>query len=213
MTARYTALANGLRSTRAFGRHRSWTTGLAACLASGLLAVGLLLIHPASVAWSVDAGRGKALFGQCKRCHQVGGGAEHRIGPQLNDVFGRAAGSLANYRYSQAMKAAGAGGLVWTEATLDAFLSDPPALVPQLAHELRGHWRGRTTGPSSWHGCAAFQAPGQIYRRRSRPPRPRNTASTRRSSPSGETPNTAPILRANAQPATGRTEPTRASPR
>ena len=58
--------------------------------------------------------RGKALFGQCKRCHQVGGGAEHRIGPHLNDVIGRAAGSLANYRYSQAMKAAGVGGLVWS---------------------------------------------------------------------------------------------------
>ena len=93
---------------------------------------------PAAGALGADAGRGKALFGQCKRCHQVGGGAEHRIGPHLNDVFGRAAGSLANYRYSQAMKAAGAGGLVWTEATLDAFLSDPPVLVPSSRMSFAG---------------------------------------------------------------------------
>ena len=138
MTAPCTALANGLRSTRAFGRHWFWTTGLAACLASGLLAVALLAVLPVAGAWSADAGRGKALFGQCKRCHQVGGGAEHRIGPHLNDVFGRAAGSLANYRYSQAMKAAGAGGLVWAEATLDAFLSDPHAFVPSSRMSFAG---------------------------------------------------------------------------
>lgn len=138
MTARSTALANGLKSTRAFGRQWSWATALAAYVASGLLAIALLAIVPAASAWSADAGRGKALFGQCKRCHQVGGGAEHRIGPHLNDVFGRAAGSLADYRYSQAMEAAGAGGLVWAEATLDTFLSDPPALVPHSRMSFAG---------------------------------------------------------------------------
>ena len=138
MTAPFTASANRLRSTRAFGRRRPWPAGLAACLASGLLAVALLAILPATSAWCTDDGRGKALFGQCKRCHQVGGGAEHRIGPQLNDVFGRAAGSLADFRYSAAMKAAGSGGLLWTEATLDAFLSDPAALVPHSRMSFAG---------------------------------------------------------------------------
>ncbi len=137
MTAPYTASANELRSTKASGRHRPRPASLAACLASGLLSVALLVVLSAA-AWSADAGRGKALFDQCKRCHQVGDGAEHRIGPQLNDVFGRAAGSLADYRYSQAMKAAGAGGLVWTEATLDAFLSDPVALVPHSRMSFAG---------------------------------------------------------------------------
>ena len=213
MTAPCTALANGSRSTRAFGRHRSWTTGLAACLASGLLAVALLLIHPASVAWSVDAGRGKALFGQCKRCHQVGGGAEHRIGPQLNDVFGRAAGSLANYRYSQAMKAAGAGGLVWAEATLDAFLSDPPALVPSSRMSFAGlegaDRQGRAPGMAARLFRSEFRsAAGGAYRDargirpRSADPRHPGRPRIRRLS-----------CGANAPPATGRTEPTRASPR
>ena len=95
-----------------------------------LLAAALLALLPAAGAWSTEAARGRALYLECKRCHQVGGGAEHRIGPHLNDVFGRAAGSLEGFRYSPAMTSAGAGGLVWTEATLDAFLSDPHAYLP-----------------------------------------------------------------------------------
>ena len=107
-------------------------------LASGLLAAALLLVLPAAGAWGADAARGKALFSQCKRCHQVGSGAEHRIGPHLNDIFGRAAGSLADFRYSRAMQEAGDGGLVWSEATLDEFLSDPPALVPRSRMSFGG---------------------------------------------------------------------------
>ena len=137
MTAPYTALANGLTSTRAIERRRPWTAGLSACVTSRLLVLALLAALPVA-AWGADAERGKTLFGQCKRCHQMGGGAEHRIGPQLNGVFGRAAGSLGDFRYSAAMKAAGSGGLVWTEATLDAFLFDPPALVPRSRMSFDG---------------------------------------------------------------------------
>ena len=138
MTARYTAFEDGLPSTRATQRHRPRTVGLAACATSRLLAAALLVVLQAAGAWSADDGRGNALYLQCKRCHQVGAGAEHRIGPHLNDVFGRAAGSLGGFRYSPAMKAAGSGGLVWTEATLDAFLSDPRALVPRLRMSFAG---------------------------------------------------------------------------
>ncbi|MFX7894976.1 cytochrome c family protein, partial [Acinetobacter baumannii] len=51
----------------------------------------------------------------------------HGFGPQLNGLLGRKAGSLPGYAYSPAMKAS---GLVWTEATLTAFLRDPNAVVP-----------------------------------------------------------------------------------
>ena len=100
--------------------------------------MALLVLLPAAGAWSGDVERGRELYRQCKRCHQVGGGAEHRIGPHLNDLFGRAAGSLADFRYSPAMKAAGSGGLVWTVTTLDTFLSDPPALVPRSRMSFAG---------------------------------------------------------------------------
>ena len=119
-------------------RRRRRTAGPAARLACGLLAVALMLALPAAGAWTADAARGKALFGECKRCHQVGSGAEHRIGPHLNDVFGRAAGALADYRYSRAMREAGAGGVVWSETTLDKFISDPSALVPRSRMSFGG---------------------------------------------------------------------------
>ena len=114
-------------------RHRSGPAGLA-----GLLAAALIAGLPADGARSAETGRGKALYAQCKRCHQVGDGAKHRIGPQLNDLFGRAAGSLDDFRYSRAMRAAGSGGLVWTADTLDAFLANPRAVVPRTRMSFAG---------------------------------------------------------------------------
>ncbi len=96
-----------------------------------------MVVLPAA-AWCADAERGKALYRQCKRCHQVGAGAGHRIGPHLNDVFGRVAGSLRGFRYSPAMKTVGSGGLVWTGTTLDVFLSGPSALVPRTRMSFAG---------------------------------------------------------------------------
>jgi cytochrome c len=104
--------------------------GPAARAPSRPLAAGLLALLSTAGAWGADDGRGGALYSECKRCHQAGRGAEHRIGPHLNDVFGRRAASLGGFRYSPAMQAAGAGGLTWTEATLDAFLADPHAYLP-----------------------------------------------------------------------------------
>ena len=73
------SLAAGVPFTmkpRIAGRRRLRTAGLAAYVASGLLAVALPAVLPAAGAWGADAGHGKALFGQCKRCHQADGAAE-----------------------------------------------------------------------------------------------------------------------------------------
>ena len=105
---------------------------------AAFLLLALFAVLTVTGAGGADAERGKALYLECKRCHQVGGGAEHRIGPHLNDLFGRAAASSPDYRYSPAMKEAGATGLVWTAATLDAFLADPRALVPHTRMSFAG---------------------------------------------------------------------------
>ena len=123
--ARFTACASGFPSARRAAR------------LAGAVAAILVATLPAA-APGADAGRGKALYGQCKRCHQVGAGAQHRIGPHLNDLFGRSAAGLGDFRYSRAMKAAGAGGLVWTEARLDSFIENPRALVPRSRMSFAG---------------------------------------------------------------------------
>ncbi len=76
-----------------------------------------------------DAAKGEKVFKKCAACHTVGEGAAHKVGPHLNDVFGRTAGGLHDYKYSKAMIDAGAGGLVWNEETLATYLADPKGAI------------------------------------------------------------------------------------
>ncbi|MBK5373962.1 cytochrome c family protein [Pseudomonas sp. TH43] len=63
----------------------------------------------------------------CGGCHQVGESARPGFGPQLNGIFGRPAGTSANYVYSDAMKNS---GVTWDRDTLTAYLKDPKGVVP-----------------------------------------------------------------------------------
>lgn len=95
------------------------------------LLIGLVLATSSVAAEELgDAERGAELYGQCATCHQVGQGAEHRVGPHLNGVFGRSLGGLQDYtRYSPGLKRAGVDGVTWTADTLDAYIQNPRALV------------------------------------------------------------------------------------
>jgi cytochrome c len=75
---------------------------------------------------------------QCKSCHQIGEGAKNRVGPQLNGIFGRPAGSVEDAKYSKSMLRAGDDGLIWTEETLDAYIENPKALVSKTRMSFRG---------------------------------------------------------------------------
>ncbi len=74
-----------------------------------------------------DAARGKIVFLECQGCHAVAPGGPSLIGPNLAGVYGREAAALPGYTYSAALKAS---GITWTSAKLDAWLTDPSALVP-----------------------------------------------------------------------------------
>jgi cytochrome c len=77
-----------------------------------------------------DPVAGATVFKKCSGCHAVGPGAQNKLGPQLNGVIGRVAGSLLDYDYSPAMVEAGKQGLAWTGETLRDFLSNPKQYVP-----------------------------------------------------------------------------------
>nr|WP_238547838.1 c-type cytochrome [Meridianimarinicoccus roseus] len=112
----------------------AWLGGLAATQASGAAAdTGT----EAALAGG-DAARGAELFGQCSGCHQVGVGAVNRVGPHLNGVFDRRAGSVPGFAYSDAMDRMGADGLIWGYRTLDAYLENPRALVSRTRMSYRG---------------------------------------------------------------------------
>lgn len=90
-----------------------------------LLYVFLTLLLPVAAHAGGDPAHGQALYrSQCAACHSVD---YNGVGPAHKGVFGRRAGTLANYNYSPALKAA---GVMWTEASLEQWLSDPERLVP-----------------------------------------------------------------------------------
>ncbi|TIR25913.1 MAG: cytochrome c family protein [Mesorhizobium sp.] len=75
-----------------------------------------------------DAAAGEKVFTKCKVCH-VADQDQNRIGPSLNGVIGRVAGTHPNFTYSAAMIAAGKSGVKWDEPTLATYLHAPQAMV------------------------------------------------------------------------------------
>jgi cytochrome c len=71
-----------------------------------------------------DAAHGEALYEGCQDCHSLD---KNDVGPRHRGVFGRKAGSLPDYEYSDGLKSA---GFVWDEAMLDKWLTDPQGLIP-----------------------------------------------------------------------------------
>lgn len=82
-----------------------------------------------------DAAAGEAAFAQCKACHSLEEG-KVSIGPSLHKVVGRAAGSVAGFAYSTAMKSS---GITWTEDKIFAYLEKPQSLVPGTKMSFAGY--------------------------------------------------------------------------
>jgi cytochrome c len=97
---------------------------IGAMRAMAALATTLLLTGAARA--DGDAARGEARFQDCAACHKLEAGANN-VGPSLHGIFARKAGELSDFRYSPALKRS---GIVWTPETLDAFVTNPQALVP-----------------------------------------------------------------------------------
>ena len=77
---------------------------------------------------SVDDGA--EVFKKCRACHDVGPGAKNKVGPLLNGIVGRPAGTIEGFPYSAANKEAGAKGLVWTEEVMFKYLEAPLSFMP-----------------------------------------------------------------------------------
>ncbi|WP_293867337.1 cytochrome c family protein [uncultured Alsobacter sp.] len=92
-----------------------------------VIVAGTVILATASGASAQDAAAGEKVFTVCRACHQVGDTAKNGVGPVLNGLFGRKAGSVAGYSYSTANKES---GLSWDEATFADYIKDPKAKVP-----------------------------------------------------------------------------------
>ncbi|WP_374452984.1 c-type cytochrome [Phenylobacterium sp.] len=76
---------------------------------------------------TADIDNGKAKFAMCRSCHTIVEGGANLTGPNLHGVFGRKAGALENYKYSDAVKNA---GFVWDAEHLDKWLAEPRTFLP-----------------------------------------------------------------------------------
>src|SRR5579871_1439809 len=104
-------------------------TGAIALMADWMkrLLIAFLLAAGPDPARAQDATEGETAFTICKACHQVGDNAKNAIGPVLNQLFGRRAGSVAGYSYSDANKKS---DITWYEATFSEYVKDPKTKIP-----------------------------------------------------------------------------------
>jgi cytochrome c len=103
-----------------------------------LVAAGLLVLSAHTLAEEASGGdpaAGERVYKKCMTCHRIGPGATNVIGPQQNNLVGRPAGEAPGFAYSPLNKAAGAAGLVWTEANLFDYLADPNEFLRKFLKE------------------------------------------------------------------------------
>lgn len=90
-------------------------------------AIVSLLIAGSGGAHAQDAAAGEKVFAQCRACHQVGEKAKNVVGPVMNGLFGRTAGTVEGYSYSAANKNS---GITWTEEVFAEYIKNPRAKIP-----------------------------------------------------------------------------------
>lgn len=101
-------------------------------------ALGLALLAPLPGFAEGDPAKGERVFNRCKACHAVGEDAANKVGPILTGIVGAAAGLNPDFRYSDALMAQAAEGLVWDEETLTAFITRPTDVIPGTAMSYAG---------------------------------------------------------------------------
>jgi cytochrome c len=91
----------------------------------------IVLCCMAQPTFAQNAENGAQAFKVCRACHQVGDGAKNTLmGPALNGIIGRKAGTIEGFSYSPVNKDAGEKGLIWTEEKLLDYLKSPAAFMP-----------------------------------------------------------------------------------
>lgn len=95
-----------------------------------LAAVAVTALWGANTAHAQDAANGEDIFKRCRACHEIGEGAKNKVGPILNGIVGRKAGTIEGFKYSDANLKAGADGWVWTEEKMMEYLLNPRAAMP-----------------------------------------------------------------------------------
>lgn len=143
-------------------------------LAAGAFALAALFAAGPARSEGGDARTGEEVYSRCLACHAL---AFDRTGPRHCGLFGRHAGSVPGFAYSDEMKRS---KIVWNAATLDRFIADPVKVMPGTAMGYAGVKDARERADliaylkaaSSSKECVALAppAPNRASASRSSPP-------------------------------------------
>src|SRR5579884_1778917 len=86
----------------------------------------MIALTPVALAQG-DPAAGEQSFKKCLPCHAIGPGAKNKVGPELNGLEGRKAGSAPDYNYSEANKNS---GITWNKESFEKYIADPRAAIP-----------------------------------------------------------------------------------
>src|SRR5215211_1762040 len=103
-----------------------------------------------------DAGAGAASFRKCQPCHDVGPEAKNKLGPKLNGLEGRNAGTIEGFDYTEANKNS---GITWSDETFKEYIKDPRAKIPGTKMVFPGIKDEKEAG-DLWAYLAQFKGDG-----------------------------------------------------
>ncbi|MBP5859029.1 c-type cytochrome [Marivibrio halodurans] len=107
------------------------------------VALGAAVVGNGAAALAQD---GEGVFRRCQACHSLEAG-QNKVGPSLNGVVGRHAGTVEGFRYSDLNHQAGELGLVWTKENIVEYLPDPQGFLESYIEANGGDPKGRTRMP------------------------------------------------------------------
>jgi cytochrome c len=87
----------------------------------------IAFVASTAAASAQDVAAGEQSFKKCLPCHSVGEGAKNKVGPELNGLDGRKAGTAEGFNYTEANKNS---DLTWNESVFKDYIKDPRAKIP-----------------------------------------------------------------------------------
>ena len=94
-----------------------------------ILGLSIAAFAPSMALADGDAAEGKNVYKKCMACHAADK-EQNKVGPHQVGIIGRKAAAVEGFKYSDAMKAKGAEGLVWDDANFTAYMKDPKGFIP-----------------------------------------------------------------------------------